>query len=829
MVRRTYIYHPQAIQIFGVILMIYINEVYCQGASDFQIDCNTSDVDMQIPTGILHDPLFTYAIAHNATVCNVPVSPTNCSLILGNSVFIKSCTNGKETFSKISFPEDARTVYLGNLSLVAVNKFAFNGIANNWKELWLNNNSLTDLYSEAFAGLSNLKHLRLFQNKLTELRRETFAELPSLLFLDIRLNGLTILQLRVFRGLTKLYGLAMDYNKYVKLQTGIFDELESVQEIDVDHGVLQNVEVNVFRKLNQMKELDMDHNRIRELQPGVFNGLSSLEELELDDNKLTYISIGLFAGLGKLQRLILSRNVLVQINSNVLMGLHNLKELYLSHNCLTCLHSSSFQKTQYLTVLFIDHNYLGELHSNIFRNLTNLKILSLAQTNLVSLANNIFKDLNALQILNISRNFFAQISSELFCHLTQLAIFDLTQNPLDWVNSKSFEKLTKHTIVYVDEYATCCFIESAICSSESPPSPFISCKRLIPYSVLRIVVWIVAIATIIGNAFVSFTRCRQKTKSRFHVQDLLITNLSLADLLMGVYLLILLSIDLDFNDYFPTRSESWRKSILCKVAGTLAVLSSEASVFLITLVSIDRFMCVTYPFSATRLRATSAKIVVVSIWLVAFFIGVTSMMIPLLSPKLNDVSEICVGLPISRINLYESRLKSFNFQERFGITEAGFKNRHVVETIMIRSEPSMFFSIAIFTGLNLICFLAVAFCYTSVFVAATRSSRRTRQTAKMDREIKMAFKMAGIVLTDFFCWAVLAVLSILVQTKIVTISPEAYAWIATFILPINSCVNPFLYTLHSLISDCRQRKENDINTLQMSSKPNMTVSSISSN
>ena len=357
------------------------------------------------------------------------------------------------------------------------------------------------------------------------------------------------------------------------------------------------------------------------------------------------------------------------------------------------------------------------------------------------------------------------------------------------------------------------------CSSESPPSPFILCKRLIPYPNLRVVVWIVSIATIVGNTFVSFTRCRQKTKSRFYVQDLLITNLSLSDLMMGIYLLILLSVDLHFNKYFPSRSESWRHSALCTVAGGLSILSSEASVFIITLVSIDRFICVTYPYSATRLRAASVKWVVLSIWLVAFLISVTSQLIPLFSPEFYDVSEICVGLPISRINIYESTIKLFDLQERFGIAEAGFENRQVVETKLIGSEPSMFFSIAVFTGLNLMCFLIVAFCYTSVFVTATRSSRRSGLTKEMDREIRMAFKMAGIVLTDFFCWVVLGILAILVQTKVVTISPEAYAWIATFILPINSCMNPFLYTLYSLIADYRQRRESGFEISHVSSNP----------
>ena len=65
----------------------------------------------------------------------------------------------------------------------------------------------------------------------------------------------------------------------------------------------------------------------------------------------------------------------------------------------------------------------------------------------------------------------------------------------------------------------------------------------------------------------------------------------------------------------------------------------------------------------------------------------------------------------------------------------------------------------------------------------------------------MAMKMSLIVLTDFGCWVPIGVLSVLVQTEALVVDPEAYAWIATFVLPINSSINPFLYTLASFLSN----------------------------
>ncbi|XP_070552113.1 uncharacterized protein [Ptychodera flava] len=55
--------------------------------------------------------------------------------------------------------------------------------------------------------------------------------------------------------------------------------------------------------------------------------------------------------------------------------------------------------------------------------------------------------------------------------------------------------------------------------------------------------------------------------------------------------------------------------------------------------------------------------------------------------------------------------------------------------------------------------------------------------------------MALIVLTDFCCWVPISVMGILALTDTVTIPNSVYAWSAVFILPVNSAVNPYLYTI----------------------------------
>ena len=112
----------------------------------------------------------------------------------------------------------------------------------------------------------------------------------------------------------------------------------------------------------------------------------------------------------------------------------------------------------------------------------------------------------------------------------------------------------------------------------------------------------------------------------------------------------------------------------------------------------------------------------------------------------------------------------------------------------------MYFSITIFTVLNLVCFLIVGFCYTAIFILTWISSKKSGLSISKS-EIRMGKKMFLLVLTDLSCWVPIGVLSILVQAGAVEVNPVAHAWIATFILPINSSINPFLYTLGDVIAD----------------------------
>ena len=193
----------------------------------------------------------------------------------------------------------------------------------------------------------------------------------------------------------------------------------------------------------------------------------------------------------------------------------------------------------------------------------------------------------------------------------------------------------------VDHFAQCCFVKQALCIPSFPKSPFLTCGCLLPYDILRGSIWVISILTILANVLGSVARYK-KRKQMNRCQLLLINNLAVSDCLMSIYLIILLSVDMYYKDYFPSYSESWRNSALCKIAGSVSILSSEASVFFVTLISIDRYLRVRYLGNKWILSIKAVYLVISTIWVFAVTISITTYVVSGIDSRFYTLSEICI-------------------------------------------------------------------------------------------------------------------------------------------------------------------------------------------
>ena len=412
--------------------------------------------------------------------------------------------------------------------------------------------------------------------------------------------------------------------------------------------------------------------------------------------------------------------------------------------------------------------------------------------------------MSALKYLDLSKNEFNAFESSMYLgnnSLVSLDIIDMRSNALQRVNYESFKEFHNLTQIMVDNEATCCLIESANCTATIPPSQFLTCGRLLSNQIQRILMWIFGLFAVISNVCALVYRCRQQQRQN-KVQLFLISNLSMSDLVMGLYMLMIASADVYYHDYFP--SEAWRSSITCRVAGALSMLSSEASVFFVTLLSVDRFMGIRYMYSTKRLGTVSARVVVAALWVFASVLSIISTVLSVFNPDLYDNSEVCTGLPLSRSNKFETTYYQYDTE----LTDSKFQPIVYNNTLSIAhgTKPGVYFGIAVFTILNFIAVWVILFCYIGIFITVKQTAREAGRNQNQKEELKMAVKMGLIVLTDMMCWLPIIILSILVQTGRQTVSPYVYTWIVTVVLPINSAINPFLYTLATAIFGFIQKR-----------------------
>ena len=81
----------------------------------------------------------------------------------------------------------------------------------------------------------------------------------------------------------------------------------------------------------------------------------------------------------------------------------------------------------------------------------------------------------------------------------------------------------------------------------------------------------------------------------FHI---LLLNLGIAHFLMGIYLLMLGIAGAVFDGKYCLKKVMWRNHLICHVMGVLVVISSEASVFFVVILTSFRAFAVFQVFSS---------------------------------------------------------------------------------------------------------------------------------------------------------------------------------------------------------------------------------------
>ena len=550
--------------------------------------------------------------------------------------------------------------------------------------------------------------------------------------------------------------------------------------------------------------------------------MTNLIHLNISENRFTNLPVGIFTGLQKLKSIIMFRNQLSELHAELFNDLQSLELLSFWENRVVKLPNDIFKGLSHLRALFLSINQLTQLDINAFNGLSNVFHLTLSNNRLTHLPYNIFKGTVNLAFLDLSANKLNEIPN--IMHLTHLQIIDVSNNTLQQISGASFSSLSSNSNILTSQHEVCnCYVPRNVnCSASDDRSPYLTCDRLLSDRTLVVVMWLIGFGALSGNLFVLGWRC-EKTHSNI-VSSILLQNLAASDLLMGIYMLIIASADIYYGDNFPMQSETWRSGITCRIAGAMSIISSETSVFFVTLISIDRFVAIRFPFSTRRLRKHSVRIVAVITWTVSFVLGIVPSVLSGVSFEFYDNSHVCIGLPLTltkRYGIEQSTIRRyFHFEQNTFYNDKAFFTTHYKGLV-----NGLFFATTIFLGLNCVCYLIILGCYVEIIRAVRKSSKRSGRSQEMKEQIRLTAKVTAVVATDFFCWFPIILLGILVQTRVIELPPSVFAWCVTFVLPINSAINPYLYTIAEIVTKYRKAAQDTTLDANKSKSRTLTTSS----
>ena len=437
--------------------------------------------------------------------------------------------------------------------------------------------------------------------------------------------------------------------------------------------------------------------------PGIYQNISlesvyvsNLIYFNISSCKITTLSVTVFEKLRNLRILDLSHNLIRTIPSGLFLGMQKLEKLSLSYN------------SEILTI-----------ETEAFKGLDSIRYLNLESLQVDVLAKAAFAFLD-LDILDLSGNFISTIDNNAFETLRTKSLY-LNGTTIHTFGSDLFKGLEQIDYLITDEFKFCCVRPYFLMAENCLPrqNEFSSCDDLMRNGILRSFIWIIGVFALIGNAASVFYHIQFDRKRLKLGYGMFVTNLAISDFVMGLYLIIIAVTDMVYRGEYILHDEAWRNSALCNLAGVFALLASEASIFFICLITLDRILVIRYPFSENRFTTKPAVQASIIVWIIGLVLSV----IPLIftsyfKNEFFSKSGVCLALPLTR--------------ER---------------------DSGWLYSVFIFIVFNLLTFLLITWGQWLIYAEVSSDKRPIAKSAESrKKELRVARNLLLVVLTDFMCW-----------------------------------------------------------------------------
>ncbi|XP_071996433.1 follicle-stimulating hormone receptor isoform X2 [Engystomops pustulosus] len=568
------------------------------------------------------------------------------------------------------------------------------------------------------------------------------------------------------------------YTKIVILPNGTFSGFKELTNIEISENYdLKSIEANVFSNNPQLQEIIEKANSLEYIDRDAFWNLPMLKYLFIYNTGIHFIpDVSRIRSL-EIVFLDIQDNINVKkVGKNTFAGLSQESvRLWLVQNDIEEIENHAFNGTNLHELVLSGNQRLTTLPDLVFHGATGPEVLDISKTQISSLPHHgldTIKKLIANHAYNLKKlpplemfsdlieanltypshccafeNWKKQKSTSLhpFCNQTnhflhgELKPADMTSGHPDYqLNDGLLYDPSDNAFDYyfcVDMHVAC----------YPKPDEFNPCEDIMGYNFLRILMWCISILAIVGNLIVLVILLT--SKSKFTVPKFLMCNLSFADFCMGIYLLLIASVDIKTKSQYYNYAIDWQTGAGCHAAGFFTVFASELSVYTLTAITLERWHTITYAMQLERkIRFRHAFVIMISGWIFAFVLA----LLPIVG--VSSYMKVSICLPMD------------------------------IETL-----PSQAYIIFILV-LNVLAFVAICICYAHIYITV-----RNPNIVSSHTDTKTAIRMAILIFTNFLCTAPISFFAISASLKVPLITVSNSKILLVLFYPINSCANPFLY------------------------------------
>ncbi|XP_006523786.1 lutropin-choriogonadotropic hormone receptor isoform X6 [Mus musculus] len=435
--------------------------------------------------------------------------------------------------------------------------------------------------------------------------------------------------------------------------------------------------------------------------------------------------------------------------------------------------SHAFNGTTLISLELKENIYLEKMHSGTFQGATGPSILDVSSTKLQALPSHGLESIQTL-IATSSYSLKTLPSREKF---TSLLVATLTypshccafrnlpkkEQNFSFSIFENFSKQCESTVREANNETlySAIFEENELsgwdydydfCSPKTlqctpEPDAFNPCEDIMGYAFLRVLIWLINILAIFGNLTVLFVLLTSRYK--LTVPRFLMCNLSFADFCMGLYLLLIASVDSQTKGQYYNHAIDWQTGSGCSAAGFFTVFASELSVYTLTVITLERWHTITYAVQLDqKLRLRHAIPIMLGGWIFSTLMAT----LPLVG--VSSYMKVSICLPMD-----------------------------------VESTLSQVYILSILL-LNAVAFVVICACYVRIYFAV-----QNPELTAPNKDTKIAKKMAILIFTDFTCMAPISFFAISAAFKVPLITVTNSKVLLVLFYPVNSCANPFLYAV----------------------------------